>query len=223
MVLDVDNNGRIEALTDGIAIVRYLFGLTGEPLIQGAVAEDANRSSAQEIVAYLDSVRDRLDIDGNGTVEALTDGILTVRHLFGLTGEPLIQGAVASDATLTAAAEIEAYLESIENALALPVDPETGAQYFPGELLLKLAGDVTATEVGSLAESFGAIAIEPLVSSDLQPLAGGGQWYVAKFESDTDLQETRNSLAADPNVEDVELDYLLSINFVPNDPDFNRL
>jgi len=39
-----------------------------------------------------------LDIDGDGSVEGLTDGLLVVRHLFGFEGEALIRGVVAEDA-----------------------------------------------------------------------------------------------------------------------------
>ena len=41
------------------------------------------------------------DIDGNGSVDALTDGLLALRYLFGLTGDALISDAVASDSMRT--------------------------------------------------------------------------------------------------------------------------
>ena len=53
------------------------------------------------------------DIDGNGTQDALTDGLLILRYSFGLTGDSLISGVVAEDATRTTAEEIEAYLETL--------------------------------------------------------------------------------------------------------------
>ncbi|WP_414524055.1 hypothetical protein, partial [Umezakia ovalisporum] len=42
------------------------------------------------------------DIDGDGEIKALSDGIMIVRHLFGPTafpGDKLIEGAIAPDAT----------------------------------------------------------------------------------------------------------------------------
>ena len=40
------------------------------------------------------------DIDGNGKIKALSDGIMIVRHLFGtFPGEKLIEGAISPDAT----------------------------------------------------------------------------------------------------------------------------
>jgi hypothetical protein len=52
-LLDVDGNNQVDALTDGLLILRYLFGLRGNILIGGVVAQDATRSSAEEIEAYL--------------------------------------------------------------------------------------------------------------------------------------------------------------------------
>lgn len=40
-----------------------------------------------------------LDIDGNGTIDALTDGLLILRAMFGLTGTAVTSGAVAANAT----------------------------------------------------------------------------------------------------------------------------
>ena len=53
----------------------------------------------------------------NGEIDALTDGLLTLRYLFGLQGDTLINGVVASDATRTTADEIEAHLETLMPAL----------------------------------------------------------------------------------------------------------
>lgn len=54
-----------------------------------------------------------IDVDGNGTADALTDGLLVIRYLFGLRGTALIQGAVGAGAVRTSATEIEQYLQSV--------------------------------------------------------------------------------------------------------------
>ncbi|MDB9445782.1 SGNH/GDSL hydrolase family protein, partial [Anabaena sp. CS-542/02] len=99
---DIDGNGEIKALSDGIMIVRHLFGaFPGEKLTEGAIAPNATRNLA-EIQAYLQQGVDNkhLDIDGNGEIKALSDGIMIVRHLFGaFPDEKLIEGAIAPDAT----------------------------------------------------------------------------------------------------------------------------
>ncbi len=57
------------------------------------------------------------DNGDNGRVEALTDGLLALRYLFGLRGDALISGVIASDATRTTSAEIEAHIQSLTPAL----------------------------------------------------------------------------------------------------------
>jgi len=102
-----------DALTDGILVLRYLFGFTGNTLINGALGPTATRTTAPAIEAYLLGAEGAiLDVDGNGAVDALTDGILTLRYLFGFTGNALINGAVGAGATRTTA-QIEAYLGGI--------------------------------------------------------------------------------------------------------------
>jgi hypothetical protein len=54
-----------------------------------------------------------LDVDGNGVKEPLTDGLLTLRYLFGFRGATLITGAVAGNCTRCTAVAIEAYLASL--------------------------------------------------------------------------------------------------------------
>ncbi|GIR40535.1 MAG: hypothetical protein CM15mP51_13150 [Porticoccaceae bacterium] len=51
--LDIDDNSRIDALTDGLIILRYLFGLRGETLITGVIANDAQRVSSAEVESYI--------------------------------------------------------------------------------------------------------------------------------------------------------------------------
>jgi hypothetical protein len=50
-----------------------------------------------------------LDVDGNGAKDALTDGLLIVRAMFGLTGTAVTDGAVGADAARTTWAQIQPY------------------------------------------------------------------------------------------------------------------
>ena len=54
-----------------------------------------------------------LDIDGDGSLGALTDGLLVLRFLFGFTGSTLTAGAVGGGCTRCDAATIAAYLQSL--------------------------------------------------------------------------------------------------------------
>ena len=114
--LDVDGSApgsKYDALTDGLLNIRYLFGLTGTSLTNSALGSTATRLDGAAIKAYLDTFGLAGDIDGNGRVDALTDGLLVIRYLFGLRGASLIANAVDPAATRKTAAEIEAYLQTL--------------------------------------------------------------------------------------------------------------
>ena len=107
---DVDQSSSLKALTDGLLIVRHLFGFTGDTLIANATESSATRGSAADIKSYLTGSQTELDIDGSGDVEALTDGLLLIRYLFDFRGDALISNAVGANATRKTSTEIEAYI-----------------------------------------------------------------------------------------------------------------
>lgn len=113
--IDVSNTPtKYDAPTDGLLIARYLFGVTGNSLVAGALGGTATRTDPAAIKSYLDSIRPLLDIDGNNSADALTDGLLIIRHLLGLTGDALISGAVDLQfGTRKLAPEIQSYLQSL--------------------------------------------------------------------------------------------------------------
>jgi hypothetical protein len=111
--LDIDGNGQYDALTDGLLMLRGMFGLTDSALIAGTVSPDALYSTSEEIQSQISLLGDLADIDGNGDIDALTDGLLTLRYLFGLEGDSLIEGVIAENATRTNATEIEVYLKTL--------------------------------------------------------------------------------------------------------------
>jgi hypothetical protein len=111
--LDVDANGQIQPLTDGLLVLRHLFGFGGATLTNAAVGDGCTRCLAAEITAYLNGIAAQLNIDGNPTLEALTDGLLVLRYLFGFTGTTLTNGAVGPNCTRCDAASIVPYLDSL--------------------------------------------------------------------------------------------------------------
>jgi hypothetical protein len=54
-----------------------------------------------------------LDIDANGSFDALTDGLLFLRYAFGLRGQALIDNVISEDAMRDNASDIEAYIDSL--------------------------------------------------------------------------------------------------------------
>jgi hypothetical protein len=86
-------------------------GWPGEP-IEG-IAPQLDEScgipnEANETISYA-----ALDIDQNGSFDALTDGLILLRYAFGLTGDNLIDGVIDSNANRTNAADIEAHIQSL--------------------------------------------------------------------------------------------------------------
>ncbi len=108
--LDIDGNNRYDALTDGLLVLRSMFGLTDDALIAGTVSGDAIFSSSADIQSRYLTMENSLDIDADGKVDALTDGLLILRYLFGLRGDTLIIGVVSPDATRSSSTDIEQYL-----------------------------------------------------------------------------------------------------------------
>jgi aureolysin len=108
---DFDQNGVADALTDGLMMLRFSFGLTGTNVTNDAMADNSDMSS-QEVISALNSAKETLltDIDGNGTVDALTDGLMLLRFLFGLTGDNIIANAIGNEAARNSATDVAAYI-----------------------------------------------------------------------------------------------------------------
>jgi hypothetical protein len=111
--LDVDGDQRYDALTDGLLILRSMFGLSGDALISGAISDSAAYSSSAEIELRIDRLESFLDVDDNGVVDALTDGLIILRYLFGLRGEDLISNAIATDAQRSSAYQISSFVSQL--------------------------------------------------------------------------------------------------------------
>ena len=108
---DFDQSESFDALTDGLLLLRYSFGLRSDSLTSGAISAESTLSQA-EVESNIEQVLTIADIDNNGSVDALTDGLLLLRYAFGLRGENLISGAVSTQGLRNTATDIEAYIES---------------------------------------------------------------------------------------------------------------
>ena len=86
---DVDESLEAQPLTDGLLVIRHLFGFSGDSLTSGAVASDASRDASEVIASYSNEADSQLDIDGDGESKPLTDGLLLIRYLFGFSGDSL--------------------------------------------------------------------------------------------------------------------------------------
>ena len=111
--IDIDGDGEFDALTDGLLLLRSMFELTDSALISNVIGRNAIYSDADEIEYRISSISTDLDIDNDGRVDALTDGLLILRYLFELNGEPLVSDVISINAQRTLPEEIELYLDSL--------------------------------------------------------------------------------------------------------------
>ena len=54
---------KAQPLTDGLLVIRHLFGFSGESLTSGAVAGGARRDASDAIAGYLTDADSQLDTD----------------------------------------------------------------------------------------------------------------------------------------------------------------
>jgi hypothetical protein len=108
---DFDGNGSADALSDGLMLLRYTFGIQDIRMTTNAVAEDATLTPEQVVSAMHDAMI-IADIDNSSDVSALTDGLTLLRYLFGLRGEVLIDSVIDPTAARTDATDIETYIEA---------------------------------------------------------------------------------------------------------------
>ena len=171
---DIDNDGRADALTDGLLFLRFTFGLSGDSLTNGLISDGSEFNSASDIERELKSIYDASgDIDGDGNIDALTDGLLLLRYLFGLSGESLTSGVVASGAVRTDGSSIGSYIGTLmpeapyitlngnaelnhEQATSYVDAGATAADFKDGSVTVTVTGSVDADEAGVYTLTYSA-------------------------------------------------------------------
>ena len=109
--LDIDGDNSTLPLTDGILALRHAAGFSGAGLIDGAVSPSASRSDSGAIGDWLteaDFVM--LDVDADGSILPLSDGLLMIRFIAGFSGPGLTRDAVSESATRTSPEAIHEFL-----------------------------------------------------------------------------------------------------------------
>ena len=107
---DIDGNGDADALTDGLTILKAAFGITGQSMIDGTLASDSEMT-LEDVELSMQKTMSIADIDDNGEVGALTDGLIVLRYLFDITDSKLIEGVISPDANREAHQSIVDHLE----------------------------------------------------------------------------------------------------------------
>jgi hypothetical protein len=107
---DIDGNGEADALTDGLTILKAAFGITGRSMIDGTIATDSDMT-LEDVELSMQKTMSIADIDDNGEVDALTDGLVVLRYLFDITDSSLTEDAISPDANREAHQSIVDHLE----------------------------------------------------------------------------------------------------------------
>lgn len=112
-ILDIDANALHRPESDGVIILRYLFGCTESALTANALGAGATRTGEPQTTTYLIDILPLLDADGNGRVQASSNGLVIVRKLLGLTGTTITQGAMGVGATRPPV-DFDAYIQALK-------------------------------------------------------------------------------------------------------------
>ena len=96
--LDIDDDGFVRPTTDALLVLRRMLTLSNEALRGGAYNPSGLRTDPVAMAALIDPmiVTKTLDIDGNGSVTAATDGLLLLRALLGFSGTAVTNGALGA-------------------------------------------------------------------------------------------------------------------------------
>jgi hypothetical protein len=112
--VDIDADGAVSALNDGMLALR---GLLGQPMtgVESAPNLGSLRKADDDRQAYVQLLAgtSHLDVDGDGEVKSEIDGLLLLRHLLGFQGDALVTGITfLANATRQTPAAIRAYFVS---------------------------------------------------------------------------------------------------------------
>lgn len=143
-------NASAASKDDALLFTRWLFGLRGTTLVSGITPYPTGTSVAQ----FATNVSARLalglmhDIDNNGKVDPLTDGLMLIRMTQGLTGSAVTAGAVGAGATRTDYESIRAYTNT-----------NCATAFVPGAVTFYDAFDGVALDSGSWTETRGGAGV----------------------------------------------------------------
>jgi subtilisin family serine protease len=144
-------------------------------------------------------------------------------------GSPLVRALLAL-LILLAISTPQATVVSLDNPA------ETPPEAVPGRVIVKLRDltepaqglDTASIDVAvqilshKEIESATELFLEPPAYPELARQAGLDQVYVLELEEGVDVFQVAEELAADPNVEYAEPDYILTTAVIPNDPSFTK-
>jgi len=110
---DINGDGKVDALSDGTMIMRYLFEVTGDSLVTDIDISSGSRTTAQAIGEFIAEGMENdkaLDVNADGVFDALSDGTIIMRYLFEVTGDNLVTDIDITSGSNNTVSKIEAHL-----------------------------------------------------------------------------------------------------------------
>jgi hypothetical protein len=104
---DIDGDGVCDAATDATLVARYLFGMRDQLLIAN-LPLIVNSAAAQTVASKITALGTALDVNNDGAVDALNDGLLLTRYALGINDATITNGVKAGSRN---AAAIKTYLD----------------------------------------------------------------------------------------------------------------
>lgn len=110
VVWDIDQNNSVDALTDGLLLMRYAFGLRGDSLTENVRSSDSLIDKAA-VEQNIEQIMHLVDINDDGTFDALSDGLILLRYLFDASENELVDEEMLTSNRPTSGS-IKAHIES---------------------------------------------------------------------------------------------------------------
>ncbi|MEP7085124.1 MAG: DUF1800 family protein, partial [Betaproteobacteria bacterium] len=172
---DVDGNGQVNAATDGLLILRAGFGMTGTKLTAGALAANATRVDPAQILTYINANKNtQYDLDGDGTFDPLTDGLMLLRYMFNLSGPEVTGGALVGSPPRS---DWTSVLGFLLNGCGTGPSPELRDA---ARLLTQATWGPRYPEIVALAGSVAPQADNWITAQFAQPRANHIDWIIAR-------------------------------------------
>jgi hypothetical protein len=122
--------------------LEHVYDQSGTFTVTDIVTDDESGEGSDTLLVEV--VAPSLDVDANGTADALTDGILVLRYLFGFTGDALVEDALAPDATRTDPVEVQDFVDQFKPAGSGVGSPSIESSSLATENVTLAAGGATA-------------------------------------------------------------------------------
>jgi hypothetical protein len=111
--LDINGDGVVDAASEVAFVIRALLGYAVDPSFQEIIHACAT-ATVSDAVARIDAARASLawDLDGDGEVRGLSDGLMLLRLALGISGNAVLNGAANPAGTRKTYGDVAAHFQA---------------------------------------------------------------------------------------------------------------